>query len=116
MMPLSLADRILSYRKPGERRGAPRADAPRPGEGAASADVSPRASESDGARMRVLFGEVAREWCGVVEAAGDLRKALAWSADLERALGAGAIREPIEGPAAGAGNRIEQPPGLGEMR
>ena len=117
-MPLSLADRILSYRDPGGRRGGFRRAAhdeaalesgPTPGAG-----FAPDAGEA--ARMRGLFGDVARDWSGLVGAGGELRKALGGSA-VEQAIGDAGVRAAAEQEGVGGrGSDVRPSPGIEEMR
>ena len=107
-MPLSLADRILSYRdvsRRGTTRKAPQVDSScEPGPGAGDPGCAP-----DAARMRGLFGDVARDGSGLVEAVGGLKKALVESA-VEQAIGAAGVRAAIEH--EGGGRYVEE--GQGE--
>jgi hypothetical protein len=93
-MPLSLADRILSYRDVGGRRGTTRKAVEAEGSrepGPAARDAGGMPGTSDAARMRGLFGVVARDWSGLVGAVSDLKKALVGSA-VEQAIGAGGVQ------------------------
>jgi len=97
-MPLSLADRILSYRDVGGRRGttrkAPEAGGSRePAPPARDTGCTPDTSEA--ARMRGLFGDVARDWSSLVGAVVDLEKAVAGSA-VEQTIGAAGVRTAVE--------------------
>ena len=92
-MPLSLADRILSYRDTGNPRGAARR-APEdhgsrdPGHAGREPGCAP---DPCGARLRGLFADVARDGSGLAGAVGGLRKAIVGSA-LEHAIGAAGVR------------------------
>jgi hypothetical protein len=120
-MPLSLADRILSYRDPEGRRGGLRRaahDEARESGPTQDAGCAPDAGEA--ARMRGLFGHVARDWCGLVGAVGDLKKALVGSA-VEQTIGAAGVRAAVEQQGAGGclqggGLDVLPPPGAGELR
>jgi hypothetical protein len=121
-MPLSLADRILSYRDPGGRRGglrrAPQDEAQRESGQGPVFGFAPDAGEA--ARMRGLFGDVSRDWCGLVGAVGDLRKALVGS-PVEQAIGAAGVRAAVEPDGVGrwlqrGGYDALTPPGPEEPR
>ena len=121
-MPLSLADRILSYRNVGGRHGGLRRAPNEEG----SRDPEPAGKEpactpdpGEAARMRCLFGDVARDGSGLAEAVGNLKKALVGSA-VEQTIGAAGVRAAAEQEEVGrrlqGGAPEALPPGIEDLR